>query len=238
MSADAGGKGLILVGPPGTRKTELFFELLEDKRLRLHANDIVFVRQSAGKALADCVERKLYMATNTAELFPGLAPLFDGSRCENVVTHKDDCKNAECLRQDDCRLDRGSLFCYKASPEAHAMLDPCWIGGKTANTKRTELGWLFILRNDPVSPAAVKLPKDEALRILETGESAGAKKALSPAKPQPYYNPHLLFTTEERLELQKAYFGRLLDSVSCYLFNSGAAGAAEIKKIIWGEAQI
>jgi len=118
------------------------------------------------------------------------------------------------------------------------MLDPYWIGGKAAYTKRTELGWIFILRNDPVSPAAVQLRKDEALRILEAGESAGAKKALSPAKPQPYYNPHLLFTTEERLQLQKVYYGRLLDSVSCYLFNSGTAGAAEIKKIVLGEAQV
>jgi aspartate/methionine/tyrosine aminotransferase len=235
MSADAGGKGLILVGPPGTRKTELFYELLEDKRLRLHANDIVFVRQAARKAQADCVERKLFLATNAVESFPRLASLFDGSKCENVVTHKDDCKNGECLRQDDCRLDRGSLFCYKASPEAHAMLDPYWIGGKSAYAKRTELSWVFILRNDPVSPALVKLSKEEALRILETGETAGAKKALSPAKPQPYYNPHLLFKTGERLELQKAGFGRLLDSVSCHLFNSGTGGASEIKKIIWGE---
>jgi aspartate/methionine/tyrosine aminotransferase len=238
MSADIAGKGLILVGPPGTGKTELFYETLEDKRFRLHSNDIVFVRQSGGRALADCVERKLFIPTNTVESFSRLAPLFDSSKCENVVVHKDECKNAECLRQDDCRLDRGSLFCYKASSEAHAMLDPYWIGGKAAYTKRTELGWVFILRNDPVSPAAVKLQKGEALRILETGETGGAKKALSPAKPQPYYNPHLLLTTEERLELQKGYFGRLLDSVSCYLFNSGTAGAAEIKKIVLGEAQV
>jgi hypothetical protein len=94
---------------------------------------------------------------------------------------------------------------------------------------------MFILRNDPVSPAAVRLQKDEALRILEAGESAGAKKALSPAKPQPFFNPHLLLPGEERLELQKGYFSRLLDSVSCYLFNSGVASAAEIKKIILGE---
>jgi aspartate/methionine/tyrosine aminotransferase len=238
LSADIAGKGLILVGPPGTRKTELFFEILEDKRFRLHSNDIIFVRQSGGRALADCVERKLFIPTNTVESFARLAPLFDSSRCENVVTHKDDCKNADCLRQDDCRLDRGSLYCYKASPEAHAMLDPYWVGGKAAYTKRTELGWIFILRNDPVSPAAVQLQKDEALRILETGETAGAKKALSPAKPQPYYNPHLLVTSGERLEFQKSYFGRLLESVPCYLFNSGTAGAAEIKKIALGEAQV
>jgi hypothetical protein len=184
---------------------------------------------------ADCVERKLFIPTNTVELFPRLAPLFDSSKCENVVTHKDDCKNSECLRQDDCRLDRGSPYCYKASPEAHAMLDPYWIGGKNDHIKRTGLGWIFILRNDPVSPGAVQLGKDEALRILETGETAGAKKALSPVKSQPFYNPHLLFAGEERLELQKGYFSRLLESVSCYLFNSGTAGAAEIKQIVLGE---
>jgi hypothetical protein len=57
----------------------------------------------------------------------------------------------------------------------------------------------------------------------------------SPAKAQPYFNPHLLFTTEERLELQKVFFGRLLDRASCYLFNSGVAGSAEIKRIVLGE---
>ncbi len=235
MAADAGGKGLILVGPPGTRKTELFFELLEDKRFKIQANDIVFVRYSGGKAVADCAERKFYMPTNTVERFARLAPLFDSSKCENVITHKEDCQDAGCFRLDDCRLDRGSPFCYKASKEAHAMLDPYWIGGKTAHAKRTTLSWVFLLRHDTSSPAAVRVEKEEALRILESGEALGLKKSLSPAKPQPYYNPHLLVTTEERPGLQKAFFSRLFDAAACYLFNSGVAGAADIKKIVLGE---
>ena len=238
MAAESGGKGLVLVGPPGTRKTELFFGLLEDGRFRLQANDIIFVRQSRGRPSAECVERKVYLPTNTVELFPRLAPLFDGSKCENIVTRKADCRDAECLRRDDCRLDRGSFFCYKASPEARAMFDPSWIGGRAAYAKRTDLGWLFLLRNDPISPAAIKLRKDEALRILEAGESAGAKKAISPAKAQPFFNPHLLVATEERVELQKTHFGRLLDSVTCILFNSGVAGPDEIRSIVFGEAQV
>lgn len=229
------GRGLILVGPPGTRKTELFFELLEDKRFKIQANDIVFVRLAGGKAQSDCVERKFYIPTITVENFPRLAPLFDASKCENVITHKEDCQDASCLRLEDCRLDRGSPFCYKASKEAHAMLDPSWIGGKTAQAKRTTLSWIFLLRYDTSSPAVVLVEKEEALRILESGEALGLKKSLSPAKPQPYFNPHLLVATEERLDLQKAFFSRLLDVVPCYLFNSGVAGAETIKKLTVGE---
>ena len=231
MSADVGGNGLVLIGPPGTNKTELFFELLKDPRFRMQANDVVFVRYAGGAAAAECVERKLYMPTNTVEAFDRLAPLFDRSKCENVVTRKEDCRNEECLRKDDCRLDRGSPYCYKASKEAHAMLDPAWIGGKAAVARRTNLRWVIILRNDAISPAAVKMEKGEALRVLESGESAGAKKSLS-GKSQPFYNPHLLVATPERLELEKSFYARLLDHTTCYLFNSGVAAADKLKELI------
>ena len=235
MSVDFGGNGLILIGPPGTNKTELFFGLLQDKRFRLHSSDVVFVRYSGNTPLADCVERKLYIPTNTVEVFPRLASLFDHSKCENVVTRKEDCQDDECLRQEDCRLDRGSPFCYKATKEAHCLLDPNWVGGQEVHTKRTALRWVFILRNDPTSPAAILIDKEEALRILESGESPGAKKSLSPAKNQPFYNPHLLFTTPERLELHKNFFRRLLENTSCYLFNSGVASVDKLKEIVTGE---
>lgn len=235
MSANAGGSGLILIGPPGTKKTELFFELLQDPQFRFHSNDIVFVRHSGKTPNADAVERKIYIPTNSVESFPRLIPLFDYSKCENVVTRKEDCSDPGCPRQEDCRLDRGSPYCYRASKEAHAMLDPNWIAGPAAYAKRTALRWIFILRNDSVSPAAVELAPEEALRILVSGETPGAKKGLSPAKAQPFFNPHLLPATEERLELQKAFFQRLLQNTGCYLFNSGAAGAEKIKDILAGK---
>jgi aspartate/methionine/tyrosine aminotransferase len=231
MAAEAGGNGLVLIGPPGTNKTELFFELLKDPRFRIQSNDVIFVRYAGGTAAAESVERKLYMPTNAVEAFVRLAPLFDRSKCENVVTRKEDCRNEECLRRDDCRLDRGSPYCYKASKEAHAMLDPSWIGGKAAVARRTSLKTVVLLRNDAISPAAVKLAKEEALRMLEAGESTGAKKSLG-AKPQPFYNPHLLNPTPERLELERSFYARLLDSTTCYLFNSGVAGADKIKELL------
>jgi aspartate/methionine/tyrosine aminotransferase len=231
MSADIDGRGLILIGPPGTKKTELFFELLADKRFKLHSNEIVFVEIGGGRAAAENVERKLFLPTTTVELDSRLAPLFDRSKCENVVARKDDCQDLECQRADDCRLDRGSLYCYKAAKEAHALLDPVWLGGPDASVRRTDLRWLVILRNDATSPAAVELSKDEALRALEAGESAGAKKTLSGGKPQPFYNPHLLGAAPEKLEAQRAFFGRLLDSTRCLLFNSGVAGGEKLKEI-------
>ncbi|HYA49410.1 MAG TPA: aminotransferase class I/II-fold pyridoxal phosphate-dependent enzyme, partial [Burkholderiales bacterium] len=242
MSADIGGSGLILVGSPGTKKTELVFELLGDPRFKLHANDIVFVRMTGGRAAADCVERKLYLPTNTVELDGRLAALFDRSKCENVVVHKEDCTDEACQRGDDCRLDRGSPYCYKASKEAHGMIDPNWLGGPASFVRRTNLKWLFLLRNDATSPALVELAKDEALRILEAGETAGAKKSLTAAKSQPFFNPHWLsgIRTDgaaaavgvDRVELEKAFFGRLLNVVKCYLFNSGVAGADKIKEVV------
>jgi aspartate/methionine/tyrosine aminotransferase len=232
MSADVDGNGLILVGPPGTKKTDLFFELLADPRFRLQANDIVFAEISGGRVAADCVERKLYLPTSAVELDPRLAPLFDRSKCENVVVHKDACADRDCQRDDDCRLDKGSAYCYKAAKEATALLDPAWLGGPSAAVKKTNLKWLVLLRNDATSPAVVELSKDEALRALEAGEAAGAKSALTGGKPQPYYNPHLLGAAPEKLEAQRAFFGRLLESVRCLLFNSGVAGAAKLKDIV------
>jgi len=240
MSADIGGDGLILVGPPGTKKSELLFGLLADPRFRIHANDIVFVRLAGGRAAADSAERKLYMPTNTVELDGRLAPLFDKSRCENVVIRKEDCTDAGCQRGEDCRLDRGSPYCYKASKDAHALLDPSWLGGPSAFVRRTNLRWIFLLRNDDTSPAVVELSKEEALRVLEAGEAAGAKKSLTPGKAQPFFNPHWLgagrgeaaMADAGRLESQKAFFGRLLEVAKCYLFNSGVAGADKIKEIV------
>lgn len=237
MSADIDGNGLVLIGPKGTKKTELFFALLEDDRFRLHSNDTVFVRFSGGAALADSVERKLFLPTNTVESFARLAALFDNSKCENVIIRKEDCQNSECLRLDDCRLDRGSPYCYKASKDAHALLDPYWIQGPAKHVKRTSLRWIFILRSDTVSPPSVEMDKDDALRILESGEIIGMRQTLSPAKSQPFYNPHLLLKTPERAELQRNFFERLLESSTCYMFNSGVASAEDIKKIVSGEAK-
>ncbi|MBM3295251.1 MAG: pyridoxal phosphate-dependent aminotransferase [Candidatus Aminicenantes bacterium] len=231
MSLDFDGQGLALIGPPGTKKTDLFFGLLRDSRFRFHSAETLVIRFAGKAAPADAVERKFYIPTNTVELLGRLAPLFDNSKCENVVVRKDDCRLEACLRAEDCRLDRGSPFCYKASKEAHALLDAAWISGPAGVARRTSLRWLFLLQNDPVAPDVEELTPDEALRLLASGEMPGSAKG-GPSKPLPFFNPHLLLTEEEVIEVQTALFQRLLQNASVYLFNSRAAGAEKIKEIV------
>ncbi len=230
MSVDAAGEGLVLIGPPGTKKTDLFFALLRDPRYKFHAGDVFFVRFAGKAALADAVERKAYLPTSTVEIFGRMGPLFDGSRCENVVLRKDDCKNAECLRGEDCRLDRGSPFCYKAAKDAHGLVDPNWIAGAQAVARRTTLKKIVLLRNDAVSPVLEELPPEEALNILVAGETPGMKAGAT-AKPVPFFNPHLLAATEERLATQQAFFQRLLQSTRVWLFNAGAGSVETLKEL-------
>jgi hypothetical protein len=177
------------------------------------------------------------MPTQVVEFYPRLAPLFDNSKCENVVVRKENCQDSDCLRMDDCRLDRGSPFCYKASKNAVALLDPYWIEGPAKHVKRTQLRWIFLLRFDSTSPPAVKMEVEDALRILESGESPGLRTTIGPLKNQPFYNPHLLLTTPERIDYQKNFFRELLENTSCYLINSGVATADDIQSLIKQETE-
>jgi len=81
----------------------------------------------------------------------------------------------------------------------------------------------------------VEVQVEDALRILESGQSLGLTRGLSPSKSQPFFNPHLLLTTPEKMELQRNFFESLLESTSCFLFNSGKASVDDLMKILTGE---
>jgi hypothetical protein len=235
MIADFNGKGLAFIGPKGTKKTELFWSLLQDDSFRLHSNETAFVRFSGGNPQAIAAERKLFLPTRTVEFYPKLASLLDNSKCENVIVRKEDCQDAECLRIDDCRLDRGSPFCYKASKNAQALLDPYWIEGPSKHVKRTALHWLFLLRCDTTSPPIVEMLPEDALRIIESGESLGSSRSLGATQSVAFFNPHLLHTSSERIEHHKNFFRHLCSNIPCYLFNSGVATAEDIKGVVTGK---
>ncbi len=113
------GNGLILVGPPGTKKTELFFELLADPRFRLQANDIVFVRDRRREGRGRLRRAEALSADDRrSSSIPGWRRSSTGANARTSSSTRRTCADRDCQRDDDCRLDRGSAYCYKAAKEA------------------------------------------------------------------------------------------------------------------------
>jgi len=225
QSIDVDGDSMLLVGPPGTGKMGQFAELLKQPQVKLHSNDIVFMRYIAGEAVADVVERKFMLRTDFVEKYPQFTALFEKSKCENVITSKDECLNEKCKAREDCRLDRGEPFCFWGFSKSVAMLDPYWIGGPDKHIKRSSVKWVVLFRKDPISPTILKLKPEDAIKLLEEGRSQSSYGAIQNI---PFFNPHLLIRSLDRIELQKRYFKKLFDSASCYVINTANESAKDI----------
>mgnify|MGYP007007914432 CR=1 FL=1 len=124
-----------------------------------------------------------------------------------------------------CPVTRGEGACYAASNVSRAMLDPYWLGGMARHVKRIDIRHVFILRNDPVSAPVQRLDLDDALHTVEMGYAAGTS---SGGAQHPFYNPHLLVKTDERIELQKRFFTKLFQSANVYQLNAGTATVTEM----------
>lgn len=225
QSIDFDGDCILLMGAPGTGKTTQFAELLKQPQAKLHANDILFMRYISREAFADVVERKLLARTDFAEKYPQLISIFEKSKCENVVTSKDECINERCKSLDNCALDRGEPYCFIASPISVSMLDPYWLGGLDKHVKRSSVKWVVIFRKDPISPAIVKLNPEDAVKFLEEGRSQNSYGAI---KNVPFFNPHLIVRSMDRIDLQKRYFNKLFQVVPCYLINTANESAKDV----------
>jgi len=230
-----GGRGAILIGPPGTGRKGLFAALSRRDRVRIHSNDYFFLRYVGSEAFADISERKYYVKTKVVDANPDWVSLLDRSKCENVITRKEDCTHTTCERLDRCRLDRGATHCFSASKASRGLLDPYWIGGPEKYVKRTPVKYVFILRKDPLASTFMRAEPAEAIRFLEEGRvegSPGPGPLLATYRNQPFFNPHLLARTAERMELQRRYFGRLFEAAECYLVNTATASRSEIEREI------
>lgn len=229
QSVDINGDGMLLIGPPGTGKMNQFAELLKKPEIKLHSNDVVMMRYIGSDALADVVERKFTVATDFVEKYPQMANLFDKSKCENVITSKEDCTNEKCKREDNCRLDRGAPYCFSASKESIAMLDPYWLNGPDKHLKRTSVKWSVLFKKDPISPAIKKVKSEDAIKFLEEGRNQSSYGSMQSI---PFFNPHLLVKTMDRIDIQKRNFQNLFKNVNVYMVNSGMESAEGIKQRI------
>ncbi|MCK5032059.1 MAG: pyridoxal phosphate-dependent aminotransferase [Calditrichia bacterium] len=221
MTADYSGAGLALIGPKGTKKTEIFYRLLKNENVALHSTDLIFAKYGGGYAAADLPERKIYTPTNAVTEYEKLNQLFDRSKCENVVTKKEECQNQKCQSGEECLIDKGYPYCYYASKNSFAMLDPYWIGGMQKHVKRIDIKSVFILKNNPSDEMLKKLDADEAIKILEGGYSTTGGN-------EPFYNQHLLLNSPDRLDLQRGFYKKLFDVAKCYYINSGTGKVDEI----------
>jgi aspartate/methionine/tyrosine aminotransferase len=227
FSLDFQGLGLLFLGPKGTKKTEIFYSLLKEPQVMLHSIDFSFIRYGAQIAAADQPERKIFIPTNQAENFPEVLPkLFDYSKCENVVMKKEYCEDSECLLKDDCRLDRGSPYCYKGSKDSHCLLDPYWISGMKKHCKRIDVRYVFILTKDPLSPPLKKLEPEEGLKAIEISTEYEGNRPLS------FYNPYIFSEDNERIELERKFFRKLFKIAEVYSLNSGKIPLEESLKNI------
>ena len=106
--------------------------------------------------------------------------------------------------------------------------------------KRTTVARLILLQKDQVSPSLEKIDPEEALKILKDGRYMTQDgKTFGASKNLPFYNPYLLVTSQDRLDLQERYFKHLLNLVPCYLVNTGLEDLENVNKrlldIITGE---
>lgn len=227
FSLDWEGLGIMFMGPKGTKKTEIYYSLIKDPKTMLHSIDFSFLRYGAGIAAADQPERKIYIPTNHAENFPEVLPkLFDYSHCENVVMKKEYCENSKCLLEDNCRLDRGSPYCFKGTSDSHCLLDPYWIGGMKKHCKRIDVRYVFILTKDPLAPPVREMEGEEAIKAIEISTDYEGNKPLS------FMNPYIFPEDNERIQMERKFFRKLFRAARVYSLNSGKLSLEESLKTI------
>ncbi len=230
-AVDYGGKGAMILGPSGPARVELFSELLGVNGAKLCSYETVLVRNVSFDPSAESIERKFLMKTAVVKRMPEFARLFARCKCENVVERKEVCSNDPCLAEDDCILDKGEPFCFAASTESRAMLDPYWTGGPEKHVKRTHPKWWFILVNDPLAPALTRISAEEAAETVARGAREGAGGSFD---APPFFNKTLLDTTEERTSMRRRFFTKLFGQGDVYMVNSAEKSfARRAAETVW-----
>jgi aspartate/methionine/tyrosine aminotransferase len=228
-AVDVDGRGLLLMGAPGCGVSAQLFALLKHDGVRLVSTDTVFVRSSGREAIADVVERKLYVKTRWVRHEPRLSGLFDRSHLENAVTSAH--SNELCDGGDDCPVTRGQGACYAASTQSRALLDPYWLGGTRRHAKRTGVRAVAIFRREPVGSAVQPLAPRDAVSMLEHATAPGPSGGPTTV---PWLNENLHDSSSERLDTERRLFERLFQSARPYAVNTAYAAPEAITAELLG----
>lgn len=216
---DAGGRGILVWGGPGSGRTGVLTAALGHDGVKLVSSDAVIVRFSAAGPVADLPERKLYLKAKWIKHLPEISKLVTRAKLENMATTRDACRVDH--PGDECPLDRGAAVCVEASGNGRAMVDPYWLGGALRHTRRTAPAACVLLARDPVLPTVKELPAREAARLLASGQLPGAT-----GFGVPFLNPHLAALDMARQDLFAAQHERLFAATRVVLLNT-AVGSRE-----------
>jgi hypothetical protein len=216
---DAGGRGILVWGGPGSGRTGLLAAAMGEEGVRLVSNDTVLVRLGSSEPVADLVERKLYLKAKWVGRFPQIEKLLDRSKLENMVVSRDACTVDH--PNDECPLDRGAAACIEASKNGRIMLDPYWLGGNTRHARRSSPALAVLLARDPVLPLVQELRPQEAARIVASGQLPGLG-----AKAFAFCNPHLVGLDGSRADLLRSQHERLFSQTKVVMLNM-AVGSAD-----------
>jgi len=105
------------------------------------------------------------------------------------------------------------------SRDGFFILDPWWIGGQEKFVDTTRIKIIFILQRRPSEGwVCARIPQREAIALLRNA-------------PDPFFNPHWLVRTEDRMALQTSFFQDILQFAACYRVNT-AAETLEVQKRI------
>jgi len=88
------------------------------------------------------------------------------------------------------------------------ILDPWWIGGQEKFLDTTRIKLIFIVQKRPDEGwLCARIPQKEAIALMRSAAD-------------PFFNPHWLVRTEDRMALQTSFFQDILQFVACYRVNT------------------
>jgi len=87
------------------------------------------------------------------------------------------------------------------------LLDPLWIGGPTKAIDTTRIKVAFLLMPDGQKEAVVRLDPEEALDLMANN-------------PEPFFNPHMLARSPQRINMEREFIRELLEFVTAYRVNT------------------
>lgn len=87
------------------------------------------------------------------------------------------------------------------------LLDPLWIGGSSKAVDTTRIKVVFLLLPNSQKQAVVRLDPEKALELMTNN-------------PEPFFNPHMIVRTPERINKEREFIKELLQFVSVYRVNT------------------